>query len=194
MTVAPSICAARPSTAALAPVLSIAADASEPDPATVSYPCGASASATAARRSCVSARASAAARAPARGSSGSTATRFSAAAAEAKSRNTANVRKGTSIRMFRAPEGHGKLRNALQSQEKAHLSGDCVPRVLVIDDEPLVALMVQRALAEAHEVGVDHSAHSCVARFARGERWDVIIADPDRVAVGKMQVGDAIWV
>ncbi|HEY4771305.1 MAG TPA: response regulator [Myxococcales bacterium] len=90
--------------------------------------------------------------------------------------------------MFRAPEGHGKLRNALQSQEKAHLSGDCVPRVLVIDDEPLVALMVKRALAEAHEVGVDHSAHAGVDRFARGERWDVIIADLH------LADGDAIWV
>ena len=63
-----------------------------------------------------------------------------------------------------------------------------MPRVLVIDDEPLVARMVQRALAEAHEVGVDHSAQAVVDRFARGERWDVIIADLH------LADGDAIWV
>ena len=73
-------------------------------------------------------------------------------------------------------------------REKAQLSGDCVPRILVIDDEPLVARMIERTLQGAHEVGVLHSAHACVDRLARGERWDVIIADlnlPD---------GDAIWV
>ena len=62
-------------------------------------------------------------------------------------------------------------------------------RILVIDDEPLVARMVQRTLqGAAHEVGVEHSARASVDRFARGERWDVIISDlnlPD---------GDAVWV
>jgi CheY-like chemotaxis protein len=75
-----------------------------------------------------------------------------------------------------------------QVREKAHVSGECVPRILVVDDEPLVALMVQRTLQGAHEVSVAHSAHACVDRFARGEKWDVIIVDlnlPD---------GDAAWV
>ena len=63
-----------------------------------------------------------------------------------------------------------------------------MPRILVVDDEPLVALMVQRTLQGAHEVNVAHSAHACVDRFARSEDWDVIIVDlnlPD---------GDAAWV
>jgi CheY-like chemotaxis protein len=63
-----------------------------------------------------------------------------------------------------------------------------VSRILVIDDEPLVALMVQRALEGAHEVTVEHSARASVGRFMRGERYDVVVADlhlPD---------GDAIWV
>jgi DNA-binding response OmpR family regulator len=58
----------------------------------------------------------------------------------------------------------------------------------VIDDEPLVALMVQRTLEGPHEVGVEHSARASVDRLVRGERWDVIISDlhlPD---------GDAVWV
>jgi CheY-like chemotaxis protein len=63
-----------------------------------------------------------------------------------------------------------------------------VPRILVVDDEPLVALMVQRTLQGAHDVKVASSARACVDRFAAGERWDVIIVDlnlPD---------GDAVWV
>ncbi len=63
-----------------------------------------------------------------------------------------------------------------------------MPKVLVIDDEPLVALMVQRTLQETHEVSVEHSARASVDRFARGERFDVVISDlnlPD---------GDAAWV
>jgi len=62
-----------------------------------------------------------------------------------------------------------------------------VPKVLVIDDEPLVALMLQRTLSGTHEVSVEHSARASVDRLARGERFDVIIADlnlPD---------GDAVW-
>jgi len=63
-----------------------------------------------------------------------------------------------------------------------------VPRILVVDDEPLVALMIQRALQGTHEVGVEHSARSGVDRFVRGERWDVILADLH------LCDGDAIWI
>jgi len=63
-----------------------------------------------------------------------------------------------------------------------------VPRVLVIDDEPLVALMIRRALEDRHEVGIDHSARASVDRFARGERWDVILADLH------LADGDAMWI
>ena len=59
----------------------------------------------------------------------------------------------------------------------------------MIDDEPLVAKMVQRMLqGAAHEVGVEHSARASVDRFARGERWDVIISDLN------LSDGDAVWV
>jgi|SRR3954466_4939855 DNA-binding response OmpR family regulator len=74
------------------------------------------------------------------------------------------------------------------TSENAHVSGQCAPRVLVVDDEPLVARMVQRALEGAYHVAVEHTARASVDRFARGERWDVVVADlhlPD---------GDAIWV
>jgi len=75
--------------------------------------------------------------------------------------------------MFRARRGRGKL--------------PAVPRILVVDDEKLVALMIRRALEENHQVEVEHSARGAVDRFVRGERFDAVIADlhlPD---------GDAIW-
>ena len=58
----------------------------------------------------------------------------------------------------------------------------------MIDDEPLVAQMVQRTLEGPHEVGVEHSARASVDRFARGERWDVIISDLN------LSDGDAVWI
>jgi DNA-binding response OmpR family regulator len=76
--------------------------------------------------------------------------------------------------MFRAGSRHGKL--------------PAVARILVIDDEKLVALMIRRALEEDHQIEVEHSACAAVDRFARGERYDAVIADlhlPD---------GDAIWI
>jgi two-component system NtrC family sensor kinase len=76
--------------------------------------------------------------------------------------------------MFRAPGRHGKL--------------PAVPRILVIDDERMVALMIRRALEDCHQIEVEHSARAAVDRFIRGERYDAVIADlhlPD---------GDAIWI
>lgn len=76
--------------------------------------------------------------------------------------------------MFRGRGPHGKLPD--------------VPRILVIDDEPLVALMIRRTLESAHAVTVEHSARAAADRVARGEQFDAILADlhlPD---------GDAIFI
>jgi CheY-like chemotaxis protein len=75
--------------------------------------------------------------------------------------------------MFRGRRRRGKL--------------PAVARILVVDDEKLVALMIRRALEDGHQIEVEHSARGAVDRFARGERFDAVIADlhlPD---------GDAIW-
>ncbi|HTO98965.1 MAG TPA: response regulator [Myxococcales bacterium] len=63
-----------------------------------------------------------------------------------------------------------------------------MPRILVIDDEQTVALMIRRALEEDHEVTVEHSALGAVDRIARGERYDALIADLN------LADGDAIWI
>jgi DNA-binding response OmpR family regulator len=65
--------------------------------------------------------------------------------------------------MFRAGRRHGKLCD--------------VPRILVVDDERMVALMIRRTLEDAHEVVVEHSLRSAVGRLSAGERFDVMIAD-----------------
>ena len=60
-------------------------------------------------------------------------------------------------------------------------------RILVIDDEPLVAMMIERTLQGAHEVTVEHSARAVLERHEKGERWDAVLADlnlPDGDAIG----------
>jgi len=49
-------------------------------------------------------------------------------------------------------------------------------RVLIVDDEPLVARAVARVLA-AHEVEVVNSASTALARLRAGERFDVVVCD-----------------
>jgi DNA-binding response OmpR family regulator len=51
-----------------------------------------------------------------------------------------------------------------------------VARILVVDDEKLVALMIRRALEDGHEVVVEHSAAAARALLATG-RFDAVIAD-----------------
>lgn len=49
-------------------------------------------------------------------------------------------------------------------------------KVLVVDDEPLVARSLARLLS-AHEVTVLTSATDALERAAAGERWDVVLCD-----------------
>jgi len=49
-------------------------------------------------------------------------------------------------------------------------------RILVIDDEPLVARAIQRRLHD-HEVRVDTSGRAALARFEAGERFDLVLCD-----------------
>jgi signal transduction histidine kinase/CheY-like chemotaxis protein len=50
-------------------------------------------------------------------------------------------------------------------------------RVLVVDDEPLVASAVQRALARQHDVTTAHSGPEALARVLAGDRFDHILCD-----------------
>ncbi|MFL5271073.1 MAG: response regulator, partial [Anaeromyxobacteraceae bacterium] len=50
-------------------------------------------------------------------------------------------------------------------------------RVLVVDDEPLVAAAVRRDLEREHDVEVVTSGVEALDRMRRGERFDVVLCD-----------------
>ena len=50
-------------------------------------------------------------------------------------------------------------------------------RVLVVDDEPAVCRIVERALHADHEVVIETDARPALSRLIRGERYDVILCD-----------------
>ena len=50
-------------------------------------------------------------------------------------------------------------------------------RILVVDDEPLVAEMIRRTLEDDHEVAVAHSATEALALLEAGRRYDAILCD-----------------
>ena len=50
-------------------------------------------------------------------------------------------------------------------------------RILVVDDEPMIAAAVQRTLAAEHDVVVLRSADEALRRISAGERFDVILCD-----------------
>jgi len=50
-------------------------------------------------------------------------------------------------------------------------------RVLLVDDEPLVARALQRGLQRAHDVTVLHSAEEALRRLDAGERWEAMLFD-----------------
>ncbi len=51
------------------------------------------------------------------------------------------------------------------------------PRLLVVDDEPLVGRALQRALRGDADVEVEVSGAGALARIRRGERFDVVLSD-----------------
>jgi PAS domain S-box-containing protein len=51
------------------------------------------------------------------------------------------------------------------------------PRVLLVDDEPLVGRALARALADDAELHVETSPRAAVARLQRGERFDLVLCD-----------------
>ena len=85
--------------------------------------------------------------------------------------------------MFDAEGALGKLLDTARRPSQCEL----VARILVIDDDPMVGLMIRRMLSPAHEVAVQRSAQGALQLMESGERYDVILTDlhmPDR---------DGIW-
>src|SRR5260370_3587648 len=60
-------------------------------------------------------------------------------------------------------------------------------RILVVDDEPLVAEMVGRTLEEEHSVAVQSSAQGALELVDEGGRFDLVVSDlqmPDLDGIG----------
>lgn len=57
----------------------------------------------------------------------------------------------------------------------------------MVDDEPLVALVVRRTLESAYEVTVLRSGREALAHLAAGHRYDAILTDL------RMRDGDGLW-
>ncbi len=49
--------------------------------------------------------------------------------------------------------------------------------ILVVDDEPIIARVIQRILAPRHQVAIAAHAQDALARLEAGERFDVILCD-----------------
>ena len=86
------------------------------------------------------------------------------------------VGKGTVFRVY-LPVGHLSMPPqpaiAKPNSESPMLRG----RVLVIDDEPMIANVIQLALSDQHEVAVVDRASDALALFERGKTFDLILCD-----------------
>ena len=60
-------------------------------------------------------------------------------------------------------------------------------RLLVIDDEPLVGMVIRRALEDAHHVTVEESARAALRLIEGGAKFDAILTDLH------MPDGDGLW-
>ena len=63
------------------------------------------------------------------------------------------------------------------TQEPVSTERGAVDRILVIDDDAAVAKMIAHILRAAHEVVIEASPRSAVARLRGGERYDLILCD-----------------
>jgi CheY-like chemotaxis protein len=62
-----------------------------------------------------------------------------------------------------------------------------VRRILVIDDEPLVATMLKRTLEHTYEVTIQNSGRAALTLLQAGQRYDAVVTDLN------MHDGDGPW-
>jgi signal transduction histidine kinase len=85
------------------------------------------------------------------------------------------VGKGSTLRISLPPARSTRRQDAAPAthEPRQRRSG----RILVVDDEPMIAKVVERALAPEHEVISAGSAGEALHRIGAGERFDVILCD-----------------
>jgi CheY-like chemotaxis protein/two-component sensor histidine kinase len=88
---------------------------------------------------------------------------------------TSELGEGTAFRVSLPPAGAEVLEAAppLALDVPARRRG----RILVVDDEPMIAKTLQRTLSAEHEVVGIGSANEALERIGAGERFDVILCD-----------------
>ena len=86
---------------------------------------------------------------------------------------------------------------ASASQEAAPVTLEAAARrrgrILVVDDEPMIARVIQRILAHEHEVVVTSHAAEALERTAAGERFDVILCDLMMPQMTGMELHAKLW-
>ncbi len=85
------------------------------------------------------------------------------------------VGRGTTVRVL-LPAAPERSAAATEAPEASSTAPVRKARVLVIDDEPVIALVIQRTLPHHEVVGVTR-AEDALARLLKGERFDIIICD-----------------
>jgi signal transduction histidine kinase/ActR/RegA family two-component response regulator len=75
---------------------------------------------------------------------------------------------------------------------RAAAAGAQRARVLVLDDEPMMAQALRRVMETDHEVVVETEAHEALERVASGERFDLILCDVMMPRMSGMQFCDAL--
>lgn len=85
------------------------------------------------------------------------------------------VGKGSTLRVLLppAPEAAPAERPA----EAAEAPRPVKLRVLVVDDDPMVARVIARSVGAEHEVVVTHAAADALARIEAGEKFDAVLCD-----------------
>ncbi len=61
-------------------------------------------------------------------------------------------------------------------------------RILVVDDEPLVAQAVARAIGSGHDVALADSGVAALARFDTGARFDLVFCDLEMPTMSGLQL------
>ncbi len=100
------------------------------------------------------------------------------------------INKGTLFQLLLPPSG-GQLAAATNTQRIA-TSAKHRGRILVIDDETIVASTIRRALGTDHDVVGLSDAHEAAERIANGEQFDVILCDLMMPTVTGMDFYEAI--
>jgi PAS domain S-box-containing protein len=81
--------------------------------------------------------------------------------------------RGSTLRVLLPPSG----RPATSTPASSPPTASAHARILVIDDEPLVAEAIQSMLAAVHDVVTHTNPREALVRLVRGERFDLILCD-----------------